>query len=210
MEIIDENLLNTVSSYNKRRFECYKNHIPFNENKDYERILSARYMKVARIKKRFVYLISRFKYLYFCTFTFDNKYIECCDRTQRDLIKNSLNGFDKNIKYILNVDYGSKTERLHYHSIVATNSDDDLRSYLSINYPCRSNVKSIRLGSEDFNRVVKYINKLSNHCTKDSTKNRRIVYNFKGYSDLATNLYDEFVMYTIDKDLLGISYPCPC
>lgn len=204
MEIIDNQLLDSLSSYNAIRFYSFKNHLVFTPNKDYERLLCARYMKVSRIKKRFVYLIYRYKYLYFCTFTFDNEYLKRCERSQRDLIKDVLLKYDKDIKYILNVDYGSQTERLHYHCIVATNLKSNLRKFVSLKYPYRTNVKKIRLLSDDFKRVSKYINKLSNHCCKDSTKKRRIVYNFKGYSEFCPTLYDEFICYTTEKDLLGI------
>lgn len=202
MEIIDTQLLNTLSSYNATRFNAFKNHLVFTPNKEYERLLSARYMKVSRIKKRFIYLITRYDYLYFCTFTFDNDYLKRCERSQRDLIKDVLLKYDRDIKYILNVDYGSKTERLHYHCICATNVKGNLRKFVATKYPFRSNVKKIRMTRDDFDRISKYINKLSNHCCKDSTMNRRIVYNFKGYESLATNKYDEFIMYTIDKESL--------
>lgn len=203
--MIDFDLLNKLNNYNSSRYNHFKNHINFNKNKDYERLLCARYMKVSRLKKHFVYLISRYKYLYFVTFTFDDDLLKCCERTQKDYMKKCLISFDKNIKYILNADYGTKTERLHYHCICATNVDNNLRDFVRDNYPCRSNVKLINVTKSDIDKLSKYIDKLTNHCIKDSTKKRRIIYNFKGYEDFCPTLYDEFIIYTHEKDLLGIS-----
>lgn len=202
--MINDELLLTLNNYNKLRFESFKNHLVFNKNEDYERVLCARYMKVSRVKKHFIYLIYRYKFLYFVTFTFDNDLLKCCERTQKDYIKKSLLGFDKDIKYILNADYGSQTERLHYHCICATNVDGNFLEFIRDHYPCRSNVEQINIASDDIKRLSKYINKLSNHCVKDSTKKRRIVYNFKGYSDFCPTLYDEFICYTREKVSLGI------
>lgn len=63
--------------------------------------------------------MSRCSYVWFCTFTFDNYYIDKSDRTKRDLIKRVLNSHD--FIYILNIDYGKTTEREHYHCILGTN-----------------------------------------------------------------------------------------
>lgn len=176
----EKNITNLIS-YNKYRRYCNLNHIDFEEDKEFEKILNARYHKVSRIKKRFLYLFHRYKYLYFCTFTLDNYYINCSDRTRKDLIKDSLYSFDDDIKYIINVDFGKKTERLHYHGIIATNSDLDLNIFLKLTYPCFSYSERIRLDPNSIRKIPKYINKLSNHAVKDSTRNFRTLYNFKGY-----------------------------
>ena len=130
----DIELLTQLIKYNHDRYISFKNNLPFEENKDFERLLSARYMKVSRIKKRLVYLLSRFDYIWFCTFTFDNYYIDKCTRTKRDLMKEVLNTHD--FKYMLNIDYGKKTEREHYHCILATNINFDVNQFMQNNYPC--------------------------------------------------------------------------
>ena len=56
----DIELLSNVIEYNHQRYLAFRDGVYFEENKDYERFLSARYMKVSRIKKRLVYLLSRF------------------------------------------------------------------------------------------------------------------------------------------------------
>lgn len=176
---INFELLKNLEDYNQLRRYCNMNNIDFIQNKQYERILSARYMKVSRIKKDIVYLFHTKKYIWFCTFTFDDNYINRCDRTKRDLIKNVLNNID--FKYILNVDYGSRTEREHYHCILGTDSNINIDFYLKDLYPCFSSARLCSKTDEDKKRLTKYLNKLTNHCLKDSTKNKRIYKNFKSY-----------------------------
>lgn len=199
---LDFNLLSSVIDYNKRKYQAFKNGEYFELEQEYERILSARYMKVSRLKKRFIYLVSRFDYIYFCTFTFDDDTINKCDRTKRDLIKNTLNLFSSDIHYILNVDYGKKNEREHYHCLIGTNNNDDLRKFIKNKYPFFTSVDLCKHTGTDIKRLSKYINKLSNHCIKDTTKNKRIVYNFKGYDNLDTYLAK--IAYTFDKYKLSL------
>lgn len=170
-------------NYNKFRLYCFRNGIEYEKNEEYERILSARYMKVSRIKKRIVYLLCRHKYNYFCTFTFDNNNILKCDRTKRDMIKKALYDFDNNIKFILNIDYGKKTEREHYHAIVSTNCACNLDMFLHLRYENFCLAKKITINQLGVKKLSKYINKLSNHATKESTKRSRLYYNFKGYDE---------------------------
>lgn len=198
---IDNELLFNIINYNKSRKNYFRNNKTlsyFISNVKYERILSARYMKVSRVKKRVVYLMARFQYVWFCTFTFDNYYINKCDRTKRDLIKNTLS-LISDVHYILNVDYGSKTEREHYHCILGTNFDLDVNQIFQEKYSCFCSALKVRSTEDDYNRLSKYINKLSNHCIKESTKNKRIIYNFKGYDLLFPTANERFIAYTRDK-----------
>lgn len=201
--MVDDEFLDSLILYNKYKRYCFENNIPMKKNKKFESILSSRYQKVSRIKKRFIYLIARYKYLYFVTFTFDDYYINLCDRSRKDLIKKSLYSFDNDIKYICNIDYGKTTERLHYHCIVATNSSFSLSTHLKDSYPCFTYTEKIRLSNSDLKRTTKYINKLSNHAIKDSTKCSRVLYNFKGY-DLFDKNYAH-VLYYYDTNRLGLT-----
>ena len=200
----DIDLLNELINYNHKRYISFKDHIPFEENKDYERKLKSRYQKCSRIKKRFVYLLTRFDYIWFITFTFDNYYINKTDRTKRDLMKSVLNTHD--FKYMLNIDYGKKTEREHYHCILATNIDFNVNQYIQSHYPCHCLAIQCKKGKKDFVRLSKYINKLTNHCLKATTKNRRMLYNFKGYDVFDTK--ESSFFYHLDRDLLFSSFEC--
>ena len=201
---MNNNLLFDVIEYNKKRKIAFKNGEILEKNIEFERILSARYMKVSRLKKKIIYLMARHKYIYFCTFTFDDYYIKRSERTQKDLIKSSLYSFDSKIKFVLNVDYGKKNERLHYHGIIATDVSSDLREHLKIFYPCMSSCDSVPILSDDIKRLSKYINKLTNHALKDSTKSRRLLSNFLGYQRLSPSSEEQKIAYIKDCIFLGI------
>ena len=156
--------LKKVIEYNKMKYFCYQEGLSYELNEEYEKVLNARYCKVSRIKKRLLYLLVRYKYIWFCTFTFDNYYIDKCTRTKRDLIKKVIDTHD--FKYILNIDYGKQTEREHYHCIIATNEDFDVNSFIQFNYPCFCLAINCKNGENDFVRLTKYIDKLTNHCIK--------------------------------------------
>ena len=193
-------LLDNVIRYNHYRYLCYQEGLSFTPNEEYEKILKARYEKVSRIKRRLIYLLSRHKYIWFCTFTFDNKYINKSTRTKRDLIKSVIN--TKDFKYILNIDYGKTTEREHYHCIIGTNEDIDVDLYIKDLYPCFSLSIQCKKGEYDFKRLSKYINKLTNHCIKASTTRQRLVYNFKGYDSFCPTYKDVSDMVMFDKHIL--------
>ena len=180
--------LQNIIEYNHNKYLHFINGLPFTENKEYEKILNARYNKVSRIKKRLVYLLCSCKYIWFCTFTFDNYYIDKCDRTKRDLIKNVIGAYD--FKYILNIDYGKTTEREHYHCIIGTNQDINVNDFIQSNYPCFCLAINCKTGYNDFKKLSKYINKLTNHCIKATTKRQRLVYNFKGFDLLCPTSSD--------------------
>ena len=200
--MIDYNidLIKNVIDYNKQRYYAFKNQTEFIVNQEFEKILNARNHKVQRIKKRFLYLLYRYKFIWFCTFTFSNDYINKSERTKRDLIKKYINipGF----YYILNVDYGKSTERQHFHCILATNIDVNLDQFLQSNYPCHSYSLLCNTSLQDFVKVSKYINKLVNHCLKASTNKQRLVYNFKGYDDFCPNNRDITIQYHLEYDYL--------
>lgn len=197
----DIQLLQNVIDYNHNKYLAFKNNIPFVLNKEYESILNSRYLKVSRVKKRLLYLFIRYKYIWFCTFTFSDKYINKSDRTKRDLIKSVLNTHD--IKYILNVDYGKQNMRQHFHCIVATNIDFDVNQFFQ-NYYSGGFSLSIQCknGVDDFKRLSKYINKLVNHCIKATTNRQRLVYNFKGYDMFCPNSRTKTIQYNLEYDTL--------
>ena len=195
----DEQLLFQLIEYNKKRFYAFKEQKPFEYDPQFEKLLNARIQKVGRIKKRLLYLLIRYKYIWFCTFTFDNNYINKSERTKRDLIKKYLNTHD--FKYILNIDYGKQTQRQHFHCILATNQDIDINQYFQGNYPCHSLSIQCKNGIDDFKRLTKYIDKLVNHCIKASTRRQRLVYNFKGYDLFCPDCRTKTLQYNIEYEV---------
>lgn len=200
----DINLYRDVIEYNKNRYKAFKNGEVIERNIEFERILSARYMKISRIHKRFVYLLTRSSYVWFCTFTFSNDYIDKSDRTKRDLIKSVIKTHD--FLYIVNVDYGKKNEREHYHCILGTDIDFDVNQFIQAHYPCFCLAIQCKKGLNDYKRLSKYINKLTNHCIKDTTKNKRMLYNFKGYDIFESSLGTFY--YHLDRELLFGTKSC--
>lgn len=203
--MLDEELLMKLKDYNSERYFFNNNDMNFEINKDYERILKARYNKISRIKQHFIWLYHNRKNLYFITFTFDEQYIKKCDRTRKDLIKNSLTSFDENGLIILNIDYGKQNERLHYHCVFGTDSDLNLKNFLDLFYPCFTYTEAIRQDCNSIKKISKYINKLSNHAVKDSTKNSRIFFNFKGYGPFHKDCPEVRIRYLEDKELVGLT-----
>lgn len=192
----DTQFLTDVIKYNHEKYISFANGLPFEINKQYEKVLSARYQKCSRIKKRLIYLLSRYDYIWFCTFTFDNHYINKSDRTKRDLIKSVIKTHD--FKYMLNIDYGKTTEREHYHCIIGSNINFDVNQYMQDNYPCFCLAIECKKGEGDFVRLSKYINKLTNHCIKATTKRQRILYNFRGYDNFCPDGYTKRIAYLMD------------
>ena len=193
----DVSFLTKVIDYNKNRFLAFKNNTNFEIIPEYERVLKARYMKSSRIKRRLVYLLSGYEYIWFCTFTFNNNYINKCTRTKRDLIKMVLNLYD--FKYMLNIDYGKNTEREHYHCILATNCDLDINEIFQFYYEGGFSFSiKCKNGLNDLKRLSKYLDKLTNHCIKATTKRQRILYNFKGYEALFPTSSEQKIAYLKD------------
>lgn len=197
----NEKLLNDLIQYNKKRFIAFKEQKPFEYDHNFEKLLNARIQKVGRIKKRLLYLLIRYKYIWFCTFTFNNNYINKCERTKRDLIKSVLNTHD--FKYILNIDYGKNTQRQHFHCIIATDIDMDLNQYFQTFYSGGFSLSiQCKKGLDDLTRLTKYIDKLVNHCIKSTTNRQRLVYNFKGYDNFCPTSHDKTIQYFLEYELL--------
>ena len=67
----DIDYLSKVIQYNCDRYKAFKEGVFFETIPEYEKVLNARYCKVGRIKRRLIYLLSRYDYIWFCTFTFE-------------------------------------------------------------------------------------------------------------------------------------------
>lgn len=196
--MLDYKEIMNIINYNSYKRFCFLTGEEVESNTDIERVLNRRYSKNRRIKEKFLYIMTFSKYLYFVTFTFDNHYVRCSERTKRDLIKDSLSFIDS--LYMLNKDFGSRTGREHYHCLLGTNDKDFFNKIKSL-YPCNVNIEPI-YSRKDFKIIISYFNKLVNHCTKDSSSGR-IYYNFKGFvlkrSKRETLLYLEKLLTTSDN-----------
>lgn len=197
----DKEILTQLIAYNKQRRYAFNNSLTFEKNSDFEKMLNSRSHKVNRIKRRVLYLFNRYNYIWFCTFTINNDFINKSERTKRDYIKQYLNTHD--FKYILNVDFGkSNTERQHYHCILATNINMDVNQYfqdrLNTSYGWTKSLLC-RRSSDSLSKVAKYIDKLSLHCVKATTENRRLFANFKAYESFCPTPSDCTKQYDLER-----------
>lgn len=143
-----------------------------------------------RTKQKFleIYNIARYiendnKKIVFGTMTLDNKHLN----QKEDTYMRKINKWLKKhfIYSIVNKDFGSKTEREHYHFIAITTEDIETKEIRSKKgYEIFELVnKDYELGFEptlclidlkknDIEKTVNYLLKLNNHSSKISTRNR--------------------------------------
>lgn len=192
-----------LSRYNRKKYIAFLNGEVIEENPILERLLDNRNKKVNRIKKRITILSARYKkYVYFCTFTFDDDLLKKSHRTRKRAILNALYSFDKDIMFLMNPDFGKKNHRLHFHAIIGTNFNQDLRKHLKLYYPCLSSCDRVYFDSKrHLTQVSKYINKLSNHATKDTSRAYRVICNFSSYEKLESQR-DRIFYYLEDINFL--------
>jgi len=107
----------------------------------------------------------------FLTYTFTNDTLKKYQNVEslRRFVRRHLNSLGCQVRYIANIDYGSKNDRVHYHAIVQTDYIDPTTwSYGALNVKRITNPNSRALG--------KYISKLTNHAIKDTAKCNRVIY----------------------------------
>lgn len=148
----------------------YKTNYP-NEWKEAERVNNASYHRTKRLKDKIESMLASGSCI-FLTLTFtDNVLANTSEITRKRYVARFL----KSVAtfYIANIDYGKKNQREHYHAIVKCDNVDG--SYWSNNY---GNIDFERINySETCSvKVAKYINKLTNHAIKETTKQTRIIY----------------------------------
>lgn len=144
-----------------------------------ERIRKNTYQQIKKIHDHLCFLCDGNWDLFFMTFTFNDKTLETTTRkTRRDRISRLLNDFSED--YILNIDYGEKNEREHFHAIVCI-SDSKNKSYPIekkgyVNFPYFDDkykygyysAELCRITPDDKKRLSGYISKLTLHSIKIS------------------------------------------
>ena len=78
----------------------------------------------------------------------------------------------------------------------------DVNQFFQNHYPCHCLAILCKNGFDDFKRLTKYINKLTNHCIKATTKRQRILYNFKGYNSFCPTNKDASLIYFLEYENL--------
>lgn len=122
-----------------------------------------------RLKEKLTKLIEDNEECIFATLTFNDKYINC--KSHRKLVTDFLNENSKN-GYIANIDFGTKKERMHYHAVLTNKINPKLWRYGACN------VKTIYKKNSEYS-IAEYITKFTNHSTKTTTRNSRVIYSRK-------------------------------
>lgn len=111
----------------------------------------------------------------FLTLTFtDDVLASTTEKTRRTYVSRFLK--ENCIDYLANIDFGSKNGREHYHAVVSVKNKLD---YSKWKFGALNGLK-IRVNSKPI-AIAKYINKLSNHATKSTTKNSKLIYSRANY-----------------------------
>ena len=144
-----------------------------------ERIRNAKNKQRQKIEDHIRFLFDKGKCdLYFATFNFNDVAMTKKEDTRKQLIRRLLNEVCDD--YILNIDFGEKKGREHYHAIIAIRKDrqtkrvnefghlklEELDSYNYGNY----DLEEIKRDELDKVRLARYITKLTMHSVKVQQK----------------------------------------
>ena len=157
--VLDQQMLDLVCEYG---------HASMLEAK---RINNASYKRVERLRDRIYSFLCMGK-CKFVTLTFDP---ETLDNTSVKTRRQYVSRFLKSISdyYVANIDYGIDdryTHREHYHAIVVTDWTDEKWEHGFYKYEtCDFRDRSSTI-------MAKYVNKLTNHAIKESTKRCCYIY----------------------------------
>lgn len=113
----------------------------------------------SRIKQRVEHMLEQ-PYTYFFTYTLNDKSIDLDEKQHIKKIKATL---PKATSYMINNDYGTQTDRLHYHAIASFNYKYDTTLLQKYQYGYTS-IKEIK--EKNAKQLYEYILKLSNHAIK--------------------------------------------
>lgn len=134
------------------------------------KINNAYYKRLKRLKDRVRAILTSGPSL-FLTLTFNDDALE---RTSAEFRRIAVQRFLKqyNCKYIGNIDFGSKNHREHYHALIGVGYVDSKswKKYGNLDF------EKVRFRSECASKLSKYINKLSNHAIKETTKRSALIY----------------------------------
>lgn len=123
------------------------------------------YYKTGLLKRKISYMLTNFECV-FLTLTFTDKVLNSTTQeTRRRYISRWLKS--KSDYYIANIDYGSENEREHYHAIINCRVDNSWE-YGAINFK--------QITNKNEKALAKYINKLTNHAIKATTKQNKVIY----------------------------------
>lgn len=165
---LDDLILKTGYSYFVakmiERNEC--NSLDWQEAK---KINHASYKRTTRLKERIQKMLLNGQCI-FLTLTFSNDTLQqTTQETRRKYVSRYLK--ENCSQYIANIDYGSRNEREHYHAVVLCDK---------VNYSAWHHLGAIKgekvRDTDDFTKLAKYVDKLTNHAIKETTKRNHLIY----------------------------------
>ncbi len=140
------------------------------ELKECDRIYHAHLERVLRLKKRIKSILNS-KHCLFITFTFTNDILaKTSAQTRRKYVTRYLNLFCGD--YVANIDFGSKTDREHYHAVLGF----DILLHTPIWKYGFINIKHITKTDKTDTKLAKYVAKLTNHAIKETAKGNKMIY----------------------------------
>lgn len=145
----------------------YLNALGSENAKECSRILNANIQRTLRLKNRIAQMLS-LGTCKFVTITFTNEVLDKTTKdTRRQYVRRWLQQYGY---YIANIDFGSHTEREHYHAIILADYIPKtwLHGFIDVKTARTKNASNVRL--------AKYISKLTNHAIKETTKQQRLIY----------------------------------
>jgi hypothetical protein len=114
----------------------------------------------SRIKKRTEQILTH-SYVYFMTYTLNDEALQTT--TEKQHIKKIKATLPEATLYMINNDYGTQTDRLHYHALVSFDYEYDTTFMTKYQY---GYTKIKRIITYDTKSIYEYLMKLSNHATK--------------------------------------------
>ena len=177
----------TYNAYKKATREMYKygdltgfSELSENEINECYNIKQCRKKQRQKVEEHLLWLFETNLDLYFITLTFTNKILDnTSENTRKRYVINALKKCDD---YIVNIDYGTKTEREHYHAIIGikksayeSRRNENKKIKLSIfdDYEKKvgnTDIKIINQEEKDAKKVSNYIAKLTLHSIKVKQK----------------------------------------
>jgi len=136
-----------------------------------EKMNNAFYKRLKRLKQRVTEILTSGPSL-FLTLTFDD---DALDRTTPEFRRIAVQRYLKQYKakYVGNIDFGKTNHREHYHALIGVDRVDyePWQKYGNINF------EKVRIRDDsDSLKLSKYINKLTNHAIKETTKRSALIY----------------------------------
>lgn len=118
-------------------------------------------MRLYRLKKRCQSIIEM-QYSFFVTFTIAPDYYHL----KKDTIRKKAQSALGHARYVLNEDYGTLNERLHFHALVGYDATINFKDIIA-QYPYGAvNFKVVRVSKHTSKKISLYITKTYNHAIK--------------------------------------------